>query len=219
MAISKRSRAVAGAALLATFTIGTLSGCGTAPWLAAEGDNTSAPTSSSTATSVPTTTPTQPAPIVSIKNELASGSTMRTVKAGNITMTINYWSTLTMDKWTAAANKPISFSLSGKLAGGSSKQKFYLSKVTLSTAVTGPLGALPAPAASSDSATVTPGYLIKAPYTYSQTFVLPALDSTATSVTLSFAYEILLQTTPTSKEYAKQTGTDSLTIALASTTP
>jgi hypothetical protein len=74
---------------------------------------------------------------------------------------------------------------------------------------------LPAPGALSDQASVAPGYLVKSPYSYSQTFVLPAVDAAATEVTLSFTYELLLQTTPTSTAYAKQTATDTLTIAIA----
>jgi len=154
------------------------------------------------------------ATITPIVNELATGSARHSLAAGDIAMTVDYWSTLSMDRWTPDAAKPISFSLVTSL-GHDEGQAVYLSRVTLNTAVFGPLGALPAPHPSGDQATVSPGYLVKSPYSYSQSFVLPAIDPTATSVTLTFTYELLLQTTPTSGEYAKQTATDTVTIAIA----
>jgi hypothetical protein len=95
-------------------------------------------------------------------------------------------------------------------------QGVYLSRVSVVVAVSGPQGQLDAPAPLSDQSTVSPGYDIKSPYSYSQTFILPAVDPTATSVTLSFTYELLIQTTPTSTAYAKQTASDQITIAIAS---
>ncbi|HSP51868.1 MAG TPA: hypothetical protein VLO00_03140 [Cryobacterium sp.] len=194
---------------LATIGLGlvlitTLSGCGQAPWL--DGYTASTPTA--------TATPTPKATIASVINELATGSAKHTLTAGDATITTNYWSTLSMDQWTAAANKPISFALIASL-GTDDGQAVYLSRVNVIAAVNGPLGPLDAPAASTDQASVAPGYLIKDPYSYSQTFIMPAVDETATSMTLSFTYELLIQTTPTSNAYAKQTATDQLTIAIA----
>ena len=82
-------------------------------------------------------------------------------------------------------------------------------------AVAGPAGALAAPAALVDTSTVSPGYYVKSPYSYSQTFVIPAVDPAATSVTLSINYEMLLQTSKNSKSYSKQTASDTLTVAIA----
>jgi hypothetical protein len=183
--------------------VGTLSGCGAAPWTVPS--EPAAPTQ---------TTSSAPEPIEVVVNDLATGSVQRSLTAGAISLGIDYYSTLTMDKWTADANKPLTFNLKGTLLGDDGQQ-IYLSRVTVVAGVTGPDGALTAPAPISDLATVTPGYSIKDPYTYNQTFILPAVDAAATSLTLSFTYELLLQTTPTSTEYAKQTATDTLTIALA----
>jgi hypothetical protein len=41
------------------------------------------------------------------------------------------------------------------------------------------------------------------------------VPSNAISVTVQFTYDFLVQTTPTSNEYAKQTASDTLTIAIA----
>lgn len=179
----------------------TLAGCGQAPWLA--GSITPTPTAAAKKT-----------PIESVVNELAAGATERSLIAGDVTLTAKYWSTLMMDKWTADANKPLTFSISGTL-GTDDGQEVVLSRVTVYPSVSGPDGVLPAPDSFSDTASVSPGYTVKAPYEYSQTFVLPAVDPAATSITLSFTYEILVQATPTSTTFAKQTATDQLTIAIA----
>jgi hypothetical protein len=193
-----RIAGVAGMGLATALFVG---GCGSAPFLTAE---------------TPTPTPTSLGEITSIPNDLASGSTQRTLSAGNISVAVNYWSELAMDQWTASANKPLNLSLITTL-GGDEGQHVYLSKVTVVASVSGPDGTLPAPAALVDQANITPGYQVKSPYSYSQSFVLPALDSAATSISLAITYELLLQTTPTSAEYAKQTATDLLTIAIAPT--
>lgn len=181
-----------------------LSACGTPPWEEPGAGSSSSPKTSKT-----------PKPTVSaITNELASGSAQHSLTAGSATLTVDYWSTLSMDAWTAQVNKPVSFSLSGVL-NPDDLQALYLSRVTLTTTVHGPDGQLDSPAPFTDQSTVTPGYLIKAPYSYSQTFVLPEVDSSATGVTLTITYELLVQATPTSAEYAKQTAVDTLTIAIA----
>lgn len=179
-----------------------LAGCGTPPW---EGD---------TPTSPPAETPSPTATVGSIVNELAGGVTEHTLVAGDASLSVRYWSTLSMDKWVASANKPVSLSLQSTL-GTDRGQGVYLSRVSLSTQVLGPLGPLPSPPAVVDQANLTPGYQMKDPYTYSQTFVLPELDSAATGVVLTISYEVLIQTTPKSTEYAKQTAVDTLTIAIA----
>jgi hypothetical protein len=202
---------IAVAAALALATLVTLSGCGTAPW-DQPGFNTTSATPTETAAPKPTAT------ITPVVNELATGSAHHSLQAGDIALTVDYYSTLSMDEWTAAANKPLTFSLQGTL-GSDQGQSIYLSRVSLTPAVAGPDGPLPSPAAITDQSSVGQGYYIKAPYTYSQTFILPALDPSATSVTLSFTYEILLQTAPGSNDYAKQTAADQLTVAIAQEAP
>lgn len=172
------------------------------PWLSGE-------TEEPLATSAP---PTTAAPV---QNDLAAGSATRTVPIGAITLTIDYWSTLTMDLWTANASKPLSFSIRGTVTPADG-QKLYLSRVTAETIVRDADGdALPSVSPIVDQSTVAPGYLILDPYTYSQTFTLPPLDPDAASIEVSMRYELLQQATPTSADYAKQTAVDTLTIAIA----
>jgi hypothetical protein len=172
------------------------------PWLPGE-------TEEPLATTAP---PTTAAPV---QNDLGAGSATRTIPIGAITLTIDYWSTLTMDLWTADASKPLSFSIRGTVQPADG-QKLYLSRVTAETVVRAADGdVLPAISPIVDQSTVAPGYLILDPYTYSQTFTLPPLDPEAASVEISMRYELLQQATPTSADYAKQTAVDTLTIAIA----
>lgn len=194
---TRRARTAVLGGIMAVSTI-LLSGCGAAPF--ADGP---APTPASTA----------PAEIVSITNDLATGSAERQLTAGDIGLTLNYWSDLSMDQWTPGAGKPLSLSLTAAL-GTDQGQKVFLSKVTVAATVSGAAGTLAAPEQIVDAATIPIGYLVKAPYSYSQSYVLPAVDPAATQIVLNIKYELLLQTTPTSAEYAKQTASDTLTIAL-----
>ncbi|CAN5352303.1 hypothetical protein BH11ACT4_BH11ACT4_19100 [soil metagenome] len=195
-----RTRLAAGALALAASLL--LTACGTPPWQQAGVAGRATPT------------PTSTDKITTVVNELAAGSTKHQLTAGNIALDVTYFSTLNMGDWTADADKPVSISMTAKLTGDEG-QAVYLSRLGLSVAVYGPDGALTAPAPLADTATVSPGYLVKSPYSYSQAFILPRLDAAATYVTLSLTYELLLQTTPTSAEYAKQTATDTLTVAIA----
>jgi len=180
-----------------------LAACGAPPWAQAGGETTPSPTPSASAVPVP-------APVA---NDLSSGSTQKKVTAGAIAATVNYWSTLSMDRWTASALKPVSISMVTTVAPDDG-QKVYLQRATM-TAVPGNATQSFAPLAPQVDQSNPPGYLVLSPYSYSQTFNVGEVPAEATFVTLQFTYEFLLQTTPTSSEFAKQTASDTLTVAIA----
>ncbi len=190
-------------ALLVVSALLLVAGCGTPPWLEAGGTGT--PTAA------------DPSPVRSTaapaRNDLAKGSLKRTLTAGGVRLTATYFSTLDMSAWTPAASKPLTLSVVGRFADGS-KQNIHLSRLSMTTDVTGPDGPLPGPAPMVDES-AAPGYLIKAPTSYGQVFTLPALDPAARSVTLLLTYELLVQTAPKSADYAKQAASDTVVIALA----
>lgn len=209
------------AALLAAGMLFALTACGTAPWddpattgtTSATDDASPTPTTSETPVAEPEPTPTETIKVV--QNDLAAGNAVRTLTAGAASLGVTYWSTLSMDQWLAGASKPLSLSISGALVPDDG-QGLYLSRVSLSADVKGEDGeTLPSPAVVTDEASVEPGYAITDPYSYNQTFVVPAVDERAVSVTFTITYEVLIQTTPTSEEYAKQTAVDTLTVAVA----
>jgi hypothetical protein len=176
-----------------------LSGCSTPPWIA--------PTASPTASPTPTEVP-QPVP-----NDLSSGSTERGLTAGPLAISIDYWSTLTMDKWTADALKPVSLSMITQITPNDG-QKVYLQRATMVATPMSATETLDPLSAQVDSATTNPGYLVLDPYSYSQTFTVGPVPEDATHVSLEFTYEYLVQATPTSSDYAKQTATDTITVAI-----
>ncbi|WP_431801884.1 hypothetical protein [Microbacterium sp. bgisy203] len=178
-----------------------LSACDPAPW---SGGATDEPSPSSTSTAIPTPVP----------NDLSSGSTQRTLTAGAVTATVDYWSELSMEKWTATALKPVKLSLVTSVTPADG-QKVYLQKATMTAVPANSAGSFDPLAPQVDQATTAPGYLVLDPYSYSQQFTVGAVPADATFVTLEFTYDFLVQTTPTSTEYAKQTATDSLTVAIA----
>ncbi|SFI75969.1 MULTISPECIES: hypothetical protein [Microbacterium] len=180
-----------------------LAGCSaSAPWAADP---------SPSATPTPVATAPQPVP-----NDLSTGSTRRTLQAGPLGLSIDYWSDLLMDKWTAGALKPVSMNLLATVTPDDGKSVYLQRAAMLATPMNGAT-ALPTLAAQVDTSSVAPGYLALDPYSYSQTFTVGAVPEEATHVVLLFTYDMLVQTTPTSDQYAKQTATDTLTVAIAPT--
>lgn len=197
MRTAPRRFAVTGAAALVIAL--AVSGCSTPPWVT--------PTASPSATPSSTEVP-QPVP-----NDLSSGSTARSLTAGPLTISIDYWSTLTMDKWTADALKPVSLSMITQITPNDG-QKVYLQRATMTATPMSATETFDTLSAQVDSATTSPGYLVLDPYSYSQTFTVGPTPEGATHVVLEFTYEYLVQATPTSSDYAKQTATDTITVAI-----
>ena len=181
-----------------------LSGCGPSPW-ALQSPTPSAPAPSSSA-------PVVVAPPV--ENDLSSGSTQRDLTAGAVKAAVNYWSELRMDRWTPNAVKPVSLSLVTTITPNDG-QKVYLQKATMLAVPANATETFPALDPQTDEATVKNGYLVLKPYSYSQTFNVGQVPESATYVTLQFTFDFLVQTKPKSDEYAKQTATDTVTVAIA----
>ena len=201
---SNRRRTVGAGALVLTAAL-LMTGCGTPPWAVGSID---APEVSASP-SAPQSAAPQPVP-----NDHSSGSTERKIQAGSVAADVNYWSTLSMDRWTATALKPIQLSMVTTVTPNDGQQ-VYLQRASM-IAVPGNATESFAPlTAQVDQSTVSPGYPVLDPYSYSQTFNVGEVPDGATFVTLQFTYEYLVQTTPTSSEYAKQTATDTLTVAIA----
>lgn len=195
--------------------------CGTPPWRDPQAaDSTATPTASlSTVRASPRAkakaTAAPAAPTTARQNDLATGSAKRKLEAGGVRISINYWSTLPMGDWTGAAAKPLNLSASAKFIDGST-QDIFLSQVSVIVEVEGPKGPLTGPKKLVDRARLTPGYLVTSPSSYGQVFTIPALTARATSVTLDLTYELLAQTAPKAKTYAKQTASDTLVIPIQS---
>lgn len=180
-----------------------LAGCGPSPW-ALQSETPTTPVESST--------PVVVAPPV--ENDLSSGSTQRDLTAGAVSVDVNYWSELRMDRWTANAVKPVSLSLVTTITPDDG-QKVYLQKATMLAVPANADETFAALDPQIDAASVENGYLVLDPYSYSQTFNVGQVPAEATYVTLQFTYDFLVQTKPKADEYAKQTATDTVTVAIA----
>lgn len=179
-----------------------LVGCGPAPWDSATPD---VPDSETTVVKPP------------VPNDLSSGSTQRDLQAGAVAAEVEYWSTLSMDRWEAAAVKPVSISMTTTVTPDDG-QKVYLQRATMLAIPANDTETFAPLDPQVDASAVTPGYLVLSPYSYSQTFNVGPVPTEATFVTLQFTYDFLVQTTPTSNEFAKQTATDTLVVAIHEST-
>ncbi|WP_245233112.1 hypothetical protein [Microbacterium sp. dk485] len=203
MVRSTRRRAAVGAAFVLTGVL-SLTACGPAPWAGGAGGTSAPPSPTRTAAVGP-----QPVP-----NDLSSGSTERALQAGAVAAAVNYWSTLSMDQWTPTALKPVSLSLTTTVTPDDGQQ-VGLQRVSMIAVPANPTETFAPLEAQLDQSNQTAGYPVLAPYSYSQTFNIGEVPAAATHVTLQFTYEFLVQTTPTSAEYAKQTTTDAVRVAIA----
>lgn len=197
-----------GAVLTAVLLI---TGCGAPPWqqgapASPATDHASTPTRSST--------PASPSPTL-VQNDLAKGSLKHRLTAGGIALEATYYSTLSLQKWTPQASKPLTVSVSARFPDGS-KQDIFLSDVEVRIDVLGLDGPLPGPEPLTDQASVSPGYLIRSPNAYGQVFTIPALPVQARAVRLNITYRLLAPTAPKAKTYFKQSTNDTLTLTLVS---
>ncbi len=199
-------------ALTTSLALPALAACGTPPWDTGSTDTAPAASVTPAPSVTPTPTPTA-APTPTVANDLRRGSVKRTLTAGGLEVAVTYYSDLPMDEWTPQATKPLHVVLGAKFVDGST-QDIFLRRVQAQVEVTGPDGPLEAVEPLNDKAGVSPGYLVTDPSTYDQVFTLPAVESTADVLTLSLTYELLAQSAPTSKNYLKQTASDTVRITL-----
>lgn len=199
-------------ALAAAAALLVAAGCSTPPWQAAEASASPTASPTPTATVLPSASPT---PVQArVKNDLSRGVAKHTLDAGAIELKAVYYSTMPMARWTPEADKPVTLSLTAGFPGHY-KQDIYLAELDVRMDVLGPDGPLAGPSPVVDSATVSPGYLIKQPNSYGNVFTVPAVPEGAQSVTLTFTYQLLAPDKPKSKVYTKQVTTDTVTVAIS----
>jgi len=150
-----------------------------------------------------------------VRNDLAKVPTQHVIKASGLTVNATYDPRLPVADWTASVNKPLSLSLT-TVNGRKGGQKIYLTRVTVTITARDDTGPLDSPRPLVDTANISPGFIVTFPYTYGQDFVVPSLDEGATSVTLDFTYEFLLQVSKDSRDYYKQTAIDTLVVPIRS---
>ena len=158
-------------------------------------------------------------------NDLKKGRLTRSLKAGNVAVTVKYSLRNRVQRWSPGVAQPLTVSVTAIRRQGTSQatgqatdlaqqQKIYLSKVTAYLDVSDPSGHLESPDPLVDRAEITPGFLVTSPSSYTQVFVLPALPDGATTLNIDFRYEMLMlhpQSSP--RDFSKRTATDTLIIS------
>lgn len=147
-------------------------------------------------------------------NDLAKSPLKRTFSSGGLTFNVEYATPAPVDTWTANGPKTVRVSLTA-LNNRSSGQKLYLTRASVRSTVLGQNEDLPGPDPIVDTANLSPGYLVTFPYSYDQSFAIPALDDAATAVQLEFKYEVVSLVDKKSKDYTKQTANDTVRIPLS----
>ena len=144
-------------------------------------------------------------------NDLRTGHLTRSLKAGDVKLTVEYSLRNRVERWSPSVDQPLTVSMT---TVGQSRQKIYLSRVTADLEVSDAMGQIDSPDALVDRAEISPGFLVTSPSSYTEVFLLPSLPDEATSLTIDFRYELLfLQQRSNPRDFAKQTATDTLVIS------
>ena len=132
-------------------------------------------------------------------------------------MSVEYDSTTGRQDWRAEAPKPLHISLTAvnKRKKG---QKIYLSKVTANVTAYDDRGQVGDSRSVSDTANISPGFIVTFPNTYNQNLQLPAVDTSSTWMSIDLTYELVLEVDKTkqgNRDFAKQVASDTITVPLA----
>lgn len=162
-------------------------------------------------------TPSDPDPDSEIRNDLAKVPRKKLKKAGPLSVRIEYETRLPVNKWQAGVSKPLLVSLTA-VNKRDERQKIYLTKASAYVTAYDEDGPVDGPRTISDSANIDPGFIVTSPNTYNQSFALPAIDDTATRLTVDFTFELLVQVNKDKdgRNFAKQVATDSITVPIVS---
>ena len=149
------------------------------------------PSDAVSSTAPPSEQPSTPSTGKPSHNDLRTGHLTRSLKAGDVKVTVEYSLRNRVERWAPGVDQPLTVSMTTASQSGRPKQKIYLSRVTADLEVSDVTGHLDSPDALVDKADISPGFLVTSPSSYTEVFVLPSLpdearrrgDSRSTSVT------------------------------------
>lgn len=169
------------------------------------------------ATPASTVSPSEPPSPSAVRNDLARLPLRRAINAGSLTVSIKYNTRLPVKAWRAEAPKPLHISLTS-VNKRKNRQKIYLSKVTATVTSFDDRGQVGDSRSISDTANISPGFIVTFPNTYNQNLLLPAVDTSSMWMTIDITYELVLEVDKTkqgSRDFAKQVATDTIVVPLA----
>lgn len=158
----------------------------------------------------PSASPTKRA---AVENDLRVNPLKRTFKSAGLTFNVDYSTSVPVERWTADGPQSIRITVA-VVSNGSRSRKIYLTRASVRFLVRNESGELPGPEPVVDTANIAPGYLVTSPYTYEQSFAIPALDNSADSVDLAFKFEVVSLVNRKSADYTKQTATNTVRVPL-----
>ena len=148
------------------------------------------------------TAPTRPA------GDLDSGSLTRALAAGDRTVVVDYWTTDQATTWTPGDDKTVQ--LATHVEGGDTDTEVLVTRFAATTD-DGTTRVLAAEDRGEFS--LTP------PFSYTTALTLPEAAPTATSLTLTVQFDLLVETEPGSSRYFRQTVLDTVELPLLQEDP
>ena len=136
--------------------------------------------------------------------DLSNGSVSRSLDAGSRKLVVNYWTDQDPAKWTATRSTVIS--LAAHIENGDKDHAVLVSRFRATLDDGSGVTTL---ADDKGAFTLTP------PYAYSSAVVVRAPHAGATSATLIFEYDLLVQTAPNMMAYFRQTVIDTIHLNFA----
>jgi hypothetical protein len=194
-------------------TAASVSGCSSTPPSAVPPP---AWTPSPAATASPEPSVAEPTTTRQIRNDLSRLPLRRDIKAGPITLNLQYTTRLAVDQWRAGVSKPLFMTVTA-INKRKRDQKIYLTKVTVNVTAYDEDGPVDGPRVLTDATNISPGFIVTLPNTYNQNFVLPAIDEAAVYLAIDVSYEMVLQVSKDKdgRNFSKQVATDSLIVPVA----
>jgi len=133
------------------------------------------------------------------------------IRSSGVTATIDYETERSNLPWAATSEKPLRV----EVRVSRPKTKVYLNRASLRFLVDDGTGINPGPDPLVDSSSnIVPGFLVASPYSYVQAFTVPVVDPSSVGMTIGVKLEFVSLVPGKSKDYTKQTVTDSVTTTL-----
>ena len=147
-----------------------------------------------------------------VKDDLATGRARHVIRSSGVTATVEYETRKPQVPWTATGDKPLRV----EVKVSRPKKKVYLNRVTLRFTTYDGTDDNPGPDPLVDtSSNIVPGFLVAPPYSYVQAFAVPVVDPSTVGLTIEVKLEFVSLVDAKTRDYTKQTITDTLMTAVS----
>ncbi|WP_375431150.1 hypothetical protein [uncultured Friedmanniella sp.] len=148
-----------------------------------------------------------------MQDDLAKSPLRRTISSSGLRVTLRYATASPGATWTAQNPQPLQVSV--KVTNiRKPARKVYVTRATMRFTISDATGDVPGPDPLVDATNLTPGYLATSPFSYEQSFAVPALDDNARRLTVDLKLELVSLVDRNARDYTKQTVTDTVKVDL-----